>query len=235
MLQVKDVKKRFGHLFALNGVSFSLAEGEFLTIFGPNGAGKSTLLKCLSNLSKPSSGSITIDGIDTSEEATDYLRSKIGMVSHHPFLYENLTAYENLKFYSMMYGVKRREEKISEVLDYVGLSDRRDDTLRTYSRGMQQRLSIARAIIHDPVLVLLDEPYTGLDQHAAAMLSTFLQNLKDKKRTVVMITHNLEQGLGICDRVAVQVKGCFVSFQDIKKVDKVNFSQTYFDLVGQNT
>jgi len=234
MIKVQDLKKKYGHLFALNGINFSLNSGEFLTIFGPNGAGKSTLLKCLATLSQPTSGHITIDCVDFSGEAIDFIRKKIGMVSHYPFLYENMTAYENLKFYSKMYDVKRPKERIEETLNYVGLFSRKDDIVRTYSRGMQQRLSIARAILHEPVLVFLDEPYTGLDQHAAGMLSKFLRHLHDSKRTVIMITHNLEEGFAMCDKIAVQVKGRFVAFEESKRIDKSTFSKRYFELVGEN-
>jgi len=234
MIRVRELRKKFGHTVALNGIDFSLASGEFLTIFGPNGAGKSTLLRCLATLATPTSGNVSIDGVDLSGEAIDFIRAKIGMVSHNPFLYENLTAYENLRFYSRMYDIKRPRERIEELLNYVGLYSRRDDTVRTYSRGMLQRLSIARAILHDPVLVFLDEPYTGLDQHAAGMLSGFLRSLHDSKRTVVMITHNLDEGLAMCDKVAVQVKGRFVYFEGAGKVSVKNFSKTYFDLVGDN-
>jgi len=154
IVEVKGIAKSFGNIRALEGIDLKVRKGEFLTIIGPNGAGKTTLIKIFSTLMKPTSGEGRIVGFNLGEEEEN-LRRNIGMLSHYTYLYENLTAYENLKFYGRLYEVKNIEEKIRRVIEEVGLEARLYDTVRTFSRGMKQRLSIARSIIHDPSLLLL--------------------------------------------------------------------------------
>lgn len=232
MIETESLTKLFGHVMALRGIDLTVRRGEFLTIFGPNGAGKTTLIRILSTLLKPTSGTVRISGIDARDD-TENLRRNIGVISHNTFLYDNLSAYENIEFYGKMYDIENIEEKGKQVIKEVGLSGRMNDLVRTFSRGMQQRLSIARAIIHDPKVMLFDEPYTGLDQHAAQMLKNMLKKLHTPDRTVIMTTHNLQQGLEMCDRVAIQVAGQIVYQEDIAKVDLDNFEETYFHYVGK--
>ncbi len=149
---------------------------------------------------------MVIDGLDLNKDAVE-IRRRIGLVSHHHFLYDELTAEENLRFYGMMYQVPRLEERIDEMLELVGLSARRHERVRTFSRGMLQRLAIARALIHAPPVLLLDEPFTGLDQYAAGVFQELLTNLVNKHHTILMTTHNLEQGLVMSHRLAVLHKG----------------------------
>ncbi len=227
MIEVRGLTKSFGHQQALRGVNLDLAEGQFLTLFGPNGAGKTTLINILSTLSRPTSGRVRVNGVDLRAGATD-LRRHIGLVSHHTLLYDDLTPDENLRFYGRMYDVPRLPARIDAVLERVGLIHRRHDPVRTFSRGMQQRLSIARAILHDPAVMLLDEPYTGLDQHAAEMLRQVLQSIATEGRTVLMTTHNLERGLEMCDRVAILVKGRIVYQARRDEVDASRFRETYY-------
>lgn len=187
-------------------MDLSLEEGRFLTIFGPNGAGKTTLLKILSLLMPASSGKLVLAGQEVKDDTTA-LRQKIGVISHHSYLYGNLTARENLRFYGWLYRVSNLEERVEEVIREVGLELFFNDPVRVFSRGMQQRLSIARAILHNPSILFLDEPYTGLDQQAIEILNSVLAGLKNQHRTVVMITHNFEVGLSVSDEIMILNKG----------------------------
>ena len=175
IIQVRDLRKDFGCLQALSGVNFDLNKGEFLTIFGPNGAGKTTLIKILTGLTRPTSGSANIDGFDVLEGNTG-LRSQIGVISHATCLYPDLTALENLLFYAKLYGLDDPEERANESIRAAGLQLRRHDPVRTYSRGMQQKMAIARATLHDPSILFLDEPFTGLDLRATNALKDQLHD-----------------------------------------------------------
>ena len=211
VIEARKVTKAFGHQVALKGVNLSLAEGEFLALFGPNGAGKTTLMRIIASLMLPTGGTVRVQGEDLNKAATS-LRRHIGLISHNPLLYGDLTPDENLQFFARMYDLPQAGEGVAEaridaVLDLVGLLGRRRDPVRTFSRGMVQRLAIARAILHDPAIMLLDEPYTGLDLQAADMLRSVLQDLAASKRTVILTTHNLEQGLEMCDRAAILNQG----------------------------
>ena len=225
----RGVEKWYGPLPAVRGIEFTLAPGEFLTVFGPNGAGKTTLLRILCGAVRPTRGEVTVGG---DEVASDAARRRIGLLSHQTFLYPGLSAAENLDFYARLYGLPRRRERVEEALVSVGLQDRRGDRVRTFSRGMQQRLALARTLLHGPSVVLLDEPYTGLDPHAAAMLRTVLERLKDGRTTVVLVTHNLSQGLEQADRVVVQVGGRWVSDEPRAAVDAAAFERVYTDRVA---
>ena len=208
-LEVLELVRSFGPVRAVDGLSFQLLPGELLTVFGPNGAGKSTLLKLLAGALQPSAGEIRMGGRPRSHGDVEW-RSAVGILSHKTFLYGHLTARENLRFYGRIFGVDDAEERISRGLADVELSRRGDEPVRGFSRGMRQRLGLARALLHDPEFVLLDEPYTGLDVHAAQLLRERLGSLKDGRRTVVLVTHDLTQGLEMADRVAIQVRGKFV-------------------------
>ncbi|MDA8235248.1 MAG: heme ABC exporter ATP-binding protein CcmA [Clostridia bacterium] len=206
MLTAQNITKTIGTKTILHNIDLHIKEGEFITVFGPNGAGKSTLLKILSLLMKPSTGTLTINGSSANQESSK-TRSQIGVISHQSFLYDNLTAYENLEFYGRMYQVDNLRDRIYDVLKEVGLEYSLNDPVRNFSRGMLQRLAIARATLHQPAILFLDEPYTGLDQQAIDILNSVLRNLNIKDRTVFMITHNFEQGLDLSDRVLIIKKG----------------------------
>lgn len=206
IIHLQGLTKSFGHHLVLRNIDLEVAKGEFLTLFGPNGAGKTTLIRIVASLTRPTAGKVLIDGQDTSRIATG-ARRHLGLIAHNPLLYGDLTPDENLRFFARMYDVSDAEVKISEVLEQVGLTVRRRDPVRTFSRGMVQRLAIARAILHDPQIMLLDEPYTGLDLQAADMLRSVLENLALSNRTVILTTHNLEQGLEMCDRAAILNRG----------------------------
>jgi heme exporter protein A len=206
LIEIKDLIKNFGRKKVLKRVNLKIKKGEFLTLFGPNGAGKTTLLKTVATVINPDGGEIIVNGSKLSEEAIE-IRRKVGFVSHNPLLYDDLTSEENLKFYARMYEVKDYERKIDFLLKKVGLFHRKYDLVRTFSRGMLQRLAIARTLVHDPEILLLDEPYTGLDPGASNMLDELLSALKDEGHTFFMTSHDLEKGYNLATRVAVIVDG----------------------------
>ncbi len=231
LIEAVAVEKWYGHQAAVNGVSFGLGVGEFLTLFGPNGAGKTTLLRMLAGSLQPTHGQVRLAGVALDRDEQGW-RRRIGVLSHQTFLYGQLTAEENLRFYGRLYSLDDLNDRVADGLAEVGLHDRRDSQVRTLSRGMQQRLALARTLLHDPDLVLLDEPYTGLDPHAARMLRAVLEKLKDGRRTVVLVTHNISQGLELADRVVVQVSGRWVSDEPRHAIDSDGFEQVYAERVG---
>jgi heme ABC exporter ATP-binding subunit CcmA len=230
-IEVKNLVKTFSEFYALRGISLQIATGECLSIFGPNGAGKTTFLRILSAISRPTSGEILFDG-QPLQEAVFSIRRRLGVIAHQSFLYDDLTAEENLLFYARLYDVTHPTNRIHDILNEVGLRERARDRVRTYSRGMQQRLTIARAMLHDPVLLFLDEPYTGLDQHAASMLTTWLSKLRSERRTILLVTHDLEQGLALADRVVIFLRGKVAWEKPAREIDQQMLRQLYFDLVA---
>lgn len=202
-------------------------KGGFLTLFGPNGAGKTTLIRLLATLTRPDSGTLRIDGWDALHHGHE-IRQRIGLVTHQTLLYNELTGYENLKFYGRMYSIPNLEERIHTVVEQVGMSHRLHDRVRNLSHGMQKRLAIARAVLHNPSVILLDEPETGLDQHATAMLIEVINGLHGGRRTVVMTTHSMERGLDLADHVAILVNGRIAYAEERNLVDVESFQGTYF-------
>ncbi len=225
-VEVRELTKSFGDHLALRGVDLRVGPGETLAIFGPNGAGKTTLIKLMATIMNPSSGEVLVDGLAKNAEE---MRRRIGIVTHQTFLYSNLTAQENLEFYSRMYDVPRFKERIRQVVAMVGMTSRLYDRVGTLSRGMQQRLSIARALLHKPTIVLLDEPETGLDQQAISMLWGALQEEGVAERTVILTSHSLERGLSVCDRVVILDRGKIVYRQQSQALDLAGLKQAYQD------
>lgn len=226
MIQVNKLVKNFGLHPVLRGLDLHVKRGEFLTLLGPNGAGKTTLLRIIATLGRPSAGEIRVGGWLLPQSA-EKVRPHLGLISHLPLLYAELTAEENLLFFARMYGLDRPAGRIDEVLDAVNLAARRHDPVGEFSRGMQQRLAIARATLHQPDILLLDEPYTGLDQNAAAMLDDLLTSVATAGRTVIMTTHNMTRGLVNCDRVAILFRGKIVFQAGREEIDPVEFHQVY--------
>ena len=225
-----NLSKAFGTRKALDGVSFELPEGAFLSIFGPNGAGKTTLLRVLSTLARPTAGSASICGVDLKEDS-DEVRGLVGMISHAPMLYPDLTAEENLVLYGKLYGVADPQARASELLEAVGLSHRRLDQVRTFSRGMTQRVSIARALVHDPRIVFLDEPYSGLDPHAVDIFDELIASVRGD-RTFIMVSHDLAKGFSMCTHALVLARGRVVAFAPKEKLDYDEFAALYRSTVG---
>ena len=206
VIQVEGLKKTYGHHAALKDVAFRAEAGESIVIFGPNGAGKTTLIKIIATIIRPTAGKVTIDGMTTEDDA-EAIRRRIGVITHQTFLYGNLTAWENLIFYSRLYEVPDAETRIREMAEVVGLSARLEDRVATFSRGMQQRLSIARALLHRPTILLLDEPETGLDQQAITILREAMKLEAGVRRTILMTTHNMERGLEMSERLLILNNG----------------------------
>lgn len=206
MIEATHLTKRFGPKTVLRNLDFRVAQGEFVALLGPNGAGKTTFLRILSSLSRQTLGEVRIAGYSLPHQAAA-VRRKLGVVSHLPLLYGDLSAEENLRFYGRMYGVPGLNQRIHEVLELVGLSARRADLVRTFSRGMQQRLAIGRAVLHDPEVLLLDEPHTGLDQDACEMLDSVLRNVAALNRTLVMTSHDLARAADLASRFDVLTRG----------------------------
>jgi heme exporter protein A len=206
MIEVRKLVKTYGLKPVLRGIDFDVGAGEFVALVGPNGAGKTTFLRILASLSRPTMGEIRLAGHRLPAEAAA-VRRILGVVSHQPLLYGDLTAEENLRFYGRMYGVPDLGRRISLVLEEIGLTARRRDLVRQFSRGMQQRLAIGRAILHQPEVMLFDEPHTGLDPDAAAMLDGLLREVAARGRTVVMTSHDLPRASSLASRVDILARG----------------------------
>lgn len=226
MIEVRQLVKTYGFNPVLRKLDMDVAAGQFVALLGPNGSGKSTLLRILAALARPTSGMVKIGGWQLPDEAFA-VRRQLGIVSHLPLLYDTLSAEENLRFFAQLYDLpsEQTDELIHSVLSQVGLAKRARDLVRTFSRGMLQRLTIARAILHDPAIVLFDEPYTGLDQEASAILDELLQNLAQQNRTIIMTTHDIQRGHALASHVAIMSRGkigFFGSSQDIPQGDILN-------------
>ena len=226
MIEVTKLIKRFGLKAVLRGLDFKVQSGEFVALLGPNGAGKTTFLRILATLSRPSMGNVKVAGYHLPHQAAQ-VRARLGVVSHMPLLYEDLTAEENLRFYARMYGISKKEERITEVLGMVGLKTRRRDLVRTFSRGMQQRLAIGRAVLHDPEVMLFDEPYTGLDQDASSMLDEVLRSVAAQGRTVVMTSHDLARAEELATRFDILSRGVITASATRKDLRKTNLLAFY--------
>lgn len=226
MITVQKLVKRFGLKTVLRGLDFQVEQGEFVALLGPNGAGKTTFLRILSSLSRPSMGNVRIAGYNLPNQAAA-VRSRLGVVSHLPLLYGDLTAEENLRFYARMYGVQKIDERTLEVLDLVGLKHRRRDLARTFSRGMQQRLAIGRAVLHDPEVMLFDEPHTGLDQDACSMLDSVLREVAARGRTVVMTSHDLSRAADLASRFDILSRGVITRSVQRTEIDTDDLLSVY--------
>jgi heme exporter protein A len=232
IIEVKGLVKKFGFKTVLRKIDLFLEKGDFLALFGHNGAGKTTLIRILCSLMLPTSGKISIAGLDPRNDREGFCKM-IGVISHTTFLYNNLSARENLQFYGKLYDVKNLGDRIEELMELVGLSGYMDDPVQIFSRGMQQRLSVARAIIHDPLILFLDEPYTGLDQHGVEDLKNLLKKFRNQGKTIIMTSHNIDRGLELCTHTAILKSGRLVFKQDISSILRDDFKQIYSNLTGE--
>ena len=212
-ISTRSLAKRFGSRTAVDDVTLDVPQGAFLCVLGANGAGKTTLLRLLATLCRPTSGSASICGIDIAERP-EAARAEIGLVAHESMLYADLTATENLEFWASLHGVDDPSRRIRELLDAVGLAHRSLDAVRTFSRGMTQRLAIARALVADPAVVLLDEPHTGLDARAAETLDALVASER-AQRTFVMVSHDTERALALATHVLVLARGRVALFGEL--------------------
>ncbi len=229
MIEVRGLVKAFGVKPVLRGLDFQVADGEFVAVVGPNGAGKTTLLRILASLARPTMGEVTLAGFKIPAQS-GAARRVLGVVSHQPLLYGDLTADQNLRFFGRMYGVSDLDDRIPEVLSIVRLSPRRYDLVREYSRGMQQRLAIGRGILHQPELLLFDEPHTGLDPDAADMLDALLMKVTGEGRTVVMTSHDLTRAGALASRVDILSGGKIARSVKRGELDPGELNKLYYEV-----
>jgi heme exporter protein A len=232
VVATENLTRNFGSRRAVDGVSVSISGGEALAIFGPNGAGKTTLLRLLCGILRPTSGRARIG--DVYLPGGSALRRKIGIVSHQSLLYDALTPRENVEFAARLYGAANPREKAERALASMQILDRADTPVRSLSRGMKQRVSVARATVHDPSVVLADEPFTGLDVIGSKALSALLGELKSRGAAVVLVTHNVEEGLSIASQAAIMNRGRVVRTESRSDVDAAGFARQYEELVASN-
>jgi heme exporter protein A len=225
IVEVAELAREFGSRRAVAGVTFSLAPGECLALFGPNGAGKTTLLRVLAGLLRPTSGSARVAGIQL--PGGPLARSRIGLISHHTMLYEALSPRENVSFTAQLYGIRDSRARVEDSLRRMSMLERADAPIRSLSRGMQQRVSIARATVHSPQLVLADEPYSGLDESGARALTAVLRDLRSAGTAIIIVTHNLVEGLSLATHTAVMQRGKFVRYDPSAAIDPGSYATTY--------
>lgn len=227
------VSKSFGKRVAVRGVDLVLAGGDCLALFGPNGAGKTTLLRLIAGLLTPTSGSVVVN--DRSVRGEPSARARVGLISHESMLYAPLTARENVEFSARLYGLHDPRGAAEQVLATMQVLNRADVAVRTLSRGLRQRVSIARAMVHAPSVVLLDEPFSGLDEAGAVALTTLLAGLRTNGATLVVVTHNVAEGLALATHAAIMTDGAFIRFE--KRAipgasDAARYAAEYRDAVG---
>jgi heme exporter protein A len=220
MIEIKKLTKQADNKLILRGIDLSITQGETVAILGPNGAGKSTLLKVLATLIKPTSGLVKINGLDLKKDHIE-VKKMFGYLPHSSLLYDHYTPIENLVFFGNLYGVKDVEDRARKLVNEVGLSFFINEPVKNFSRGMIQRIAIARAIIHEPKIMLLDEPHTGLDQGAISILNNVVLSMKEKGCTTLMVTHDFKQAAEICDRIIIVKNG---KIADDFKIDSQSLS-----------
>lgn len=231
VVEAEGLVRTFGGRRAVDGVSLSLHGGECLALFGPNGAGKTTLLRLLAGLLAPGAGKCLVGGVSLRADGGRTARSRVGLISHASMLYSALTARENVEFAARMYGLRRPAEAAMRALRAMRVADRAETPVRALSRGLQQRVSIARAIVHQPLLLLCDEPYTGLDEVGSAALTDALGERRAHGAALLLVTHNLSEGLALATHAAIMRRGRFVRFEERGQVDGASYASAYRELV----
>lgn len=202
MIHTENLTKRFGDVLAVDRLSLDVSEGEVFGFLGPNGAGKTTTVRMLASLVTPIDGKAKVAGYTVGEHNSD-IRRNVGLLTETPGMYDNLSAETNLRIFAELYEVKDVAGQVEKYLKMLGLWNRRDDAAGTFSKGMKQKLAIARALLHEPKLIFLDEPTAGLDPEASHLVREFVQELKREGRTIFLCTHNLDEAERLCDRVGV--------------------------------
>jgi heme exporter protein A len=228
-VEASAVSRTFGRRRAVDGVDLTLDSGDCLALFGPNGAGKTTLLRLIAGLLRPTKGTIRVGGRELRGDAS--ARTQIGLISHQSMLYDALTARENVEFAARLYGVENPRAAATQALERIRIADRADTRVRSLSRGLQQRVSIARSIVHEPSVVLLDEPYTGLDARGGAALTDMLHVLRSTGAALVLVTHNVDEGLAVASHAAIMIRGKIVRRDDCTSLDQRAYAIDYRALV----
>ena len=233
LIDIQELVKSYDLLPVLRKLTLQITRGEFVALLGPNGSGKSTLLRILCGLSRASVGSIRVGGWKLPDEIAA-VRAQIGLVSHKSLLYDNLSAYENLRFFAQIYNVSNADARINALLAQVGLQKRTHALVRTFSRGMLQRLSIARSLLHNPDILLLDEPYTGLDQDASAILDELLKAAHAEGRTIIMTTHDLNRAAILPTRIVILSRG-EIGYDQPAGISVVELAALYTEITSMVT
>ena len=228
MIEVQNVTKKFNGKTILNGINFHVHKGEIFGFLGPNGAGKTTTLRIILGLLDPTSGEAHVFGEDIG--SNDELRRKVGILLENDGLYDGLSAYENLDYYAQLYNVPDREEKIKNLLDFAGLLERKGDKAGTFSKGMKRKLGLARAIIHDPDVLFLDEPSSGLDPEAQRMVRDLILHLAKEKRTIFLNSHDLDEVQKICSKIAILNRGTIQAYDRVENL-RNKFSNPVFEII----
>ncbi|MGD2143228.1 MAG: heme ABC exporter ATP-binding protein CcmA [Anaerolineae bacterium] len=231
MIEAVGLAKSFGPRTALERIDLSIPAGQFAVLVGPNGAGKTTLLRILATLTRPTRGTVCVGGLDPRQYG-EQVRRRLGFLSHRTLLYDDLTAEQNLRFYGRMYDLPKNSSRARDLLERVGLGLRSGDLVRTFSRGMRQRLAVARAVLHEPEVLLLDEPYAGLDTQAVETLTDLLVGLAGEGRAILLTTHRLNRGLSAGHRVLVLHSGRLVYDERRDAVALDEFLDTYRTITG---
>lgn len=230
-IKIDNLSKSFGFKKVLKGIELEFQKGEFVALFGPNGAGKTTLIRILSTIIKSDEGNISIADYDINKNVTD-IRKIIGLLTHENFLYQNLTVNENLNFFAKLYNIKNAQESINHKLNKIGVYSKRNELVRNLSSGMKQRVSIVRSLVHDPEIILLDEPFVGLDIEGAEYLLGMFAEFKKENKTSLVTTHDLRFGLKECTKVVVINKGRIKFNQIVENIDTESFETTYKSLIA---
>ena len=230
-VRIRGLTKSFGRTPVLRGIDLDVHQGTVLSLLGPNGSGKTTLIRVLATLTRPDAGEVRIAGAGLGRQSAR-LRRLVGVVGHDPLLYDDLTARENLRFACRMFGLDRIDERVDAVSDLIGMSPDLDRRIGAMSHGMKKRFSIARAILHDPQVLLLDEPETGLDQEALSLLDSVIADRSNPARTVIMATHNLERAVALGDRMAILASGRVAYDKHVDAADPDASRRAYIRHIG---
>lgn len=229
LLKAEGIFKRYGHINALRGIDLEVMRGDSLVLLGPNGAGKSTLLGVLAGRVRPTEGKVILQGKVLGKNVQ--ARKQTGYLAHTSLLYKGMTARENLLFYGNLYAVEETEERSDEMLNFMGLWERRNDRVGGFSRGMEQRLSIARTLLHDPQVILLDEPFSGLDYQSSRALTLTLKQLRNGSRTLITATHEMDALEDLGDAVTVMNRGRIVHRSAVSQDTTGNIRDLYTSII----
>ena len=232
IIEVNQLERVFGSNRAVDGMTFHVEKGEVFGLLGPNGAGKTTTVRLLNGILPPSNGSARVFGLDPASDG-QRIRQQTGVLTETPALYERLSARANLEFFGTLAGIPRQtlEKKVADILAFFGLQERANDKVETFSKGMKQRLALARALVHEPPLLFLDEPISGLDPEAAQHVNGLIADLSHRNgQTIILATHNLLEAQRLCDRVAVMNKGRILAMGSLKELARKLWPVTWVDL-----